>query len=145
MALRKKGKYRYGDSQADLRDEIKRYSHFGYPADHFADARCSCGSTTFNLLLDDAQGVAIRTCMKCRLRHPIGDSGEYVDGAELEECACPCESEQFEISVGVSLYQDSQDVRWLYVGCRCLACGLTAVYGDWKNEFEGYSDLLANV
>ncbi len=42
----------------------------------------------------------------------------------------------------MSLYEGSEDVRWLYVGCRCPACGLTAVYGDWKNEFNGYRDLL---
>jgi hypothetical protein len=33
----------------------------------------------------------------------------------------------------------------LYLGCRCPACGLVAVYGDWKNEFNGYRELLAKV
>jgi len=32
------------------------------------------------------------------------------------------------------------DVRWLYLGCRCVTCGLTACYGDWKNEYPGYGD-----
>ena len=45
--------------------------------------------------------------------HPIGDSSEYLKDAELEECACPCGSEEFEITVGVSLYEDSNDVRWM--------------------------------
>jgi len=77
--------------------------------------------------------------------HPIGDSSEYLKDAELEERACPCGSEEFEITVGVSLYEDSNDVRWLYVGCRCPKCGLTAVYGDWESEFNGYQSLLARV
>jgi hypothetical protein len=51
----------------------------------------------------------------------------------------------FEITVAVSLYADSEGVRWLYIGCRCPACGITAVYGDWKNEFDGYRELLAMV
>lgn len=39
MALRKRGKWRYGDSQADIRAEIIRYSkEVGYLAEHFADA-----------------------------------------------------------------------------------------------------------
>jgi len=50
-----------------------------------------------------------------------------------------------EITVGASLDEGSEDVRWLDLGCRCPACGLTAVYGDWKNEFSGHRDLLARV
>jgi hypothetical protein len=75
----------------------------------------------------------------------MGDSDEYLADAEPGECVCPCGQAVFEIAVGVSLYPRSQDVRWLYVGCRCVACKLTAVYGDWKNEFEGYKALLAEV
>ena len=147
MALRKRGKWRYGDSQADARAEIARYSkEAGYPAEHFADAVCQCGGRVFALYLDDTAGVASRVCVACDAEaHPIGDSAEFMDEAEEEECACPCGEEVFEITVGVSLYDDSEDVRWLYVGCRCLKCGLTAVYGDWKNEFNGYRELLARV
>ena len=147
MALRKRGKWRYGDSQADIRAEILRYSkEVGYHAEHFADAACRCGGKVFALLLDEEAGVASRVCVACDAEpHPIGDSAEYQDEAEEEECACPCGGEAFEITVGVSLYAGSEDVRWLYVGCRCPACGLTAVYGDWKNEFNGYRELLARV
>jgi hypothetical protein len=146
MALKKRGKHRYGDGQADIRDEIKRYSKGNeYLAEHFADARCKCGGTLFQLALDDDEGAAVRKCTACAAEHPIGDSDEYLDEAELGECACPCGGEQFEITVGVSLYENSEDVRWLYVGCRCPSCGLTAVYGDWKNEFNGYKKLLARV
>ena len=145
--MRKRGKWRYGDSQADIRAEIVRYSkENGYLAGQFADAVCSCGGRVFGLLLDDEAGVASRVCVACDAEaHPIGDSAEFMDEAEEEECACPCGEEAFEITVGVSLYADSEDVRWLYVGCRCPACKLTAVYGDWKNEFNGYRELLARV
>ncbi|HEY8502960.1 MAG TPA: hypothetical protein VIL46_00160 [Gemmataceae bacterium] len=146
MALKKRGKYRYGDCQADIRGEIHRYSKGnGYPAHHFADAVCTCGGTRFRLALDDTEGAAVRTCVGCGAEHPIGDSNEYLAEAELQECACPCGGEEFEITAGVSLYDDSEDVRWFYLGCRCPACGLTAVYGDWKNEFNGYQELLARV
>jgi hypothetical protein len=114
-------------------------------AHHFADAICKCGGNTFRLTLDDNVGAAVRTCVGCGTEHPIGDSDEYLDDAELQECACPCGAEEFEITVGVSLYDDSEDVRWLYLACRCPNCGLAAVYGDWKNEFLGYHALLAKV
>jgi hypothetical protein len=146
MALQKRGKYRYGDSQADLREEVARYSRVNeYDAHHFADSVCQCGGRTFRLLLDDEQGAAVRICAACSGEQPIGDSDEFLTEAELSECACPCGGERFEITVGVSLYDDSEDVRWLYLGCRCPSCGLVAVYGDWKNEFEGYQQLLARV
>jgi len=146
MALKKRGKFRYGDSQADIRAEILRYSTSNeYVAEHFGDAVCVCGARGFRLALDDDEGAAVRTCTGCSAEHPIGDSGEYLADAELSECACPCENEDFEITVGVSLYEGSEDVRWLYLGCRCPKCGLTAVYGDWKNEYTGYQELLARV
>jgi hypothetical protein len=145
MVLEKRGEYDYGDSQADIRAEIVRYSENGYVACHFADAKCACGGSLFGLALDDNEGVAVRSCRVCTTDHAIGDSDEFVEDAELEECACPCGAEEFEITVGVSLYEGSEDARWLYLGCRCSRCGLTAVYGDWKNEFIGYRELLERV
>ncbi len=147
MSLRKKGEWWYGDSQADIRDELKRVGTLnGYLPTRFADVKCKkCGCRTFRLAMDDNEGAAIRTCSKCDTEHPIGDSGEYLANAELLISSCICEKEVFEITVGVSLYDDSDDVRWLYVGCRCPACGLTGCYGDWKNEFIDYRKLLERV
>ena len=146
MALVKRGKFRYGDSQADIREELIRYSRLNsYVAEHFSDAVCECGGRVFHLALDEVQGVAVRACVACKSQHPIGDSNEYFAEAELEECACPCGQMEFEITVGVALYQGSEDVKWLYLGCRCPKCGLTSAYGDWKNEYIGYKDLLALV
>ena len=146
VALQKRGKFRYGQSQSDIRDELLRYSKSNaYLAHHFADAVCVCGATKFRLSIDDSEGAAVRTCVACKMEHPIGDSNEYLDEADLEECSCPCSNEEFEITVGVSLYEGSDDVKWLYLGCRCPKCGLTATYGDWKNEYIGYQELLARV
>ncbi len=145
MALTTREKHDYGDSQSDIRECLSQYSGRGYAVHHFADAVCKCSSRTFSLRVDNNEGVAIRTCGACACEHPIGDSEEYLADAELEECECPCGESLFEVTVGVSLYEDSEDVRWLYIGCRCPHCGLTACYGDWKNEYSGYRELLARV
>lgn len=146
MTLKKRGKHRYSDSAVDIAQEIRRYSAHEYPAEHFAQARCaSCRGSTFTLSLDDNEGAAVRRCNACKEDHPIGDSDEFLDDAELEDCGCPCGKDDFEITIGVALYTDSEAVRWIYVGCRCVACGLTAVYGDWKNEHESYRELLAKA
>lgn len=146
MALTQRRGVTYAESQADIRAEIVRYSKLnGYPADHLAEAVCTCGAAVFTLQLDDAAGVAVRRCASCRQEHPMGDSADFLAEADLQECACPCGGERFEITAGVSLYAASEDIRWLYIGCRCPACGITGVYGDWKNECEGFRDFLARV
>jgi hypothetical protein len=146
VGLKKRGKYRYGDSQADIREELSRYGTLnGYPPEHFADAVCACGGRTFRLQLDDTAGAAVRTCPRCAAVVPMGDSAEYLEEAELDDAVCPCGEDLLELTVGVSLYAESDDVRWLYLGARCPACTLVAVYGDWKNEFEDYRVLLSKV
>lgn len=143
MALRKRGKYWYGDSQADIRGELIRYGKLDdeLPT-QFADVRCACGSITFRLRLDGEEGAAVRTCTACGAQHTMCDSAEYLEAANLESATCVCGGDVFEITVGVSLYEGSDDVRWLYVGCRCPACGLTGNYGDWTNESTDYHTLL---
>jgi hypothetical protein len=145
MALSKRGDCHYGSTSDDTRAFLADYSADGYPAQHFAECRCGCGGKQFRLALDETQGAAVRTCNACESAQPIADSAEYLEEASLEECACPCGAEAFELTIGVSLYADSRDVRWLFVGARCSRCGLIGCYGDWKNEYLGYEELLAHV
>ena len=66
---------------------------------------CSCKNNTFKLLTDETEGVAVRICSKCKAEHPIGDSAEYLEDAELEQHECLCGNDNFEITAGVALYQ----------------------------------------
>lgn len=147
MAIRRKDDLSFGNHQSDIREELIRYSRFqDLVAEHFADARCSCGATHFELLIDEELGIAARLCPSCDGEHGMGDSDERLDEtADPYHCECICECVLFEITIGVAVAPDSGAVRWLYVGCRCPQCGLTGCYGDWKNEFSGYRELLANV
>jgi len=143
MALRQERGVSYGDEQVDIREELIDYSTSnGDLAVQFADAICVCGGRLFRLRIDDTEGAAVRDCIACGNEHPIGDSEEYLADAELESCECPCGGDVFEVTAGVSLYRGSDDVRWLYLGCRCPTCSLTACYGDWKNEFGDYRELF---
>lgn len=151
MTVEKRGQFWFGDSQVDIRKELCRYSDLnGYRATLFADAVCDCDNKRFELQLDDSEGAAIRTCVDCQRVHPIGDSDDYLSDANLESCECPCGSCHFEIAVGVSLYQATDDIRWTYIrwtyiGCRCIDCHLIACFGDWKSEYIGSSEYLARV
>lgn len=146
MALRHVDDRSFGDSQVDIREELIRYSTENvYVAEKFADCVCLCGNQVFSLLMDDSTGAAARICHRCDTDHGIGDSDEYYNEAEPWMCECLCGGELFEITVGVALYADSEDVRWIYIGARCPDCGLTGCYGDWKMQWNGYQTLLANV
>jgi hypothetical protein len=145
MALRIQGEYFYGDSQADIPAVLADYSADSYPAERFRVAVCTCGGTVFRLLLDEDAGVALRTCVVCSNQHAMGDSEAYLEDADPEARECLCGADTFEITAGVALYAGSEDVKWLYIGCRCPACGLIGCYGDWKNEFGGYEELLRRV
>jgi hypothetical protein len=144
MALRKKGKYWYGDTLDDVRTEMLRFSKLnGYVAERFAESVCTCGVRVFRLETDDEAGAARRTCTGCGNTHLMGDSAEYADEADLDFHSCVCEAEAFELLSGVALYDDSQDVRWVYLGCRCVACGLVGVFAHWKCEAGDAGEFLA--
>ncbi|MBT5017913.1 hypothetical protein N9153_01525 [Planctomicrobium sp.] len=131
-----------------LRSQIVKYStENAYIAEHFATAICStCRSEVFRLVMNEDEGVAVRICTSCEGEHAIGDSNEYLeDVEELYRIECTCDANQFKIMAGVALYEGSEDVRWFYLGCECVKCRLSGVYGDWKNEFIGYQALLDNV
>ena len=75
----------------------------------------------------------------------MADGADYLDGASPEECGCPCGGEHFQLACAASLYGGSDAARWFYVGCRCVACGLTATYGDWKCEHDDARALLSRA
>ena len=146
MALRRENGQSFRGIQFDIREELIRYSTENvYIAVKFADSVCSCSHRVFTLQMDDSTGAAAHICGKCRTDHGIGDSDEYYDKAEPWLCECLCKSELLEVTIGVALYADSEDVRWFYIGARCPAYRLNGCYGDWKMQWNGYQTLLANV
>lgn len=135
MALSRKGEFWYGTSREDLEQEVRSYSQGNtYLAAKFASPRCECGSETFKLQSDEEVGAVRRECAACGVRHLMGDSDEYADQANFDNHICMCDSEIFELAPSVALYAGSNDVRWFYVGCRCISCNLVGVFVDYKCE-----------
>jgi hypothetical protein len=138
--IRKRGKHWYGETIADIREVLSRYGGKVDPLSVFADATCDCGGRVFSLQVSEEYGEAAWFCKLCHAQYLFHDRNinGYYEGhpkADTECCGCPCTkrgASYFEITVGASLYDDSEDVRWLYIGCRCVARGLTACYADWN-------------
>ena len=52
------------------------------------------------------------------------DSQDTVDDAELAEASCPCGNEAFNVAAGIAFCAESDDVRWVYAGLRCVRDGV---------------------
>lgn len=141
MSIDRRGQWWKGTTADDIAEYLAEYTAEGYPATEFRTAACGCGSSTFNLDADDTEGAAKRTCVTCGKEHLIADSSEYWEEAEPERCVCTCGSETMNIGVGFAFYAEG-DVRWLYIGCRCTACGILGCYADWKVAYSPSRHLL---
>lgn len=118
-----------------LADSIRAFAKASYPATELRHVTCPCGGDRFEVEADDDVGVARRRCVACRAEHLIGDSADQWDEATPEPCGCTCDAGVFQLAVGFALRRDRQDLHWLYVGLRCVACGLAGVYTDWKIDY----------
>ena len=128
--------------RANLESSIAQFSE-SYPAVHFAHATCVCGHRLFKLYEEETEGCAIRVCAACHAEHFIADTELYLDECgDFVQRICRCGVESLELAVGVALYAESNDVRWVYVGAQCRECSCVGVYVDWKLEFSNYKALL---
>ncbi len=135
------------DPFSGLRREMRRYAKAnGYPLMRDYAPRCACGAKvmsaaygtgTFFIAVDDEEGGALLICGDCDAQGFVADSQAYMRKKLTGEEAwreCVCGRRDFQVVVGAALYEDSADVRWWYVGGRCVACGVQGVYADWKDD-----------
>jgi len=98
-----------GTDAADLDELLREFAAASYPVDRVAHAKCSnCDATVFDVVLDDEEGCARRTCGTCGSSLLMLDSRDTVDSADLCQAACPCGGERFEMAVGFALRDDDE-------------------------------------
>jgi hypothetical protein len=142
----KKGEWWKGSEAADLDAFLRHYRAGGYRPNRFVHVACSCGSTRFRIHVDtDEGGVVGRECEGCGEQHLMLDSEEQCgENPELEECACPCGAEVFELAVGFA-HRPDKSVKWVAVAGRCCACGILGTYEHWKIDYSPTEHLYACV
>lgn len=134
MSVDKTGKWWVGDQPTDIREFLEAYASAGYEINEFRLAKCPCGSEGFLLWADDDEGCGRKQCESCKLFSFICDSEEYWQDANPKQWKCTiCKSKAKTCNVGVgfSLYEDGE-IRWLYIGERCLSCGVLGCFAGWK-------------
>ena len=144
MVIDKSKTWWTSDSASDIETYLREFTADGYPAADAIQAVCAgCGCREFNLRLDDEEGVAERTCSEYGTVFVMLDSADYLEDAELEDAACPCGNETFNVAVGFS--RDDGEVRWIYLGLRCTKDGILGCYADWKIDYSPSIQLLGEV
>ena len=116
-----------------LQFEIIRYSKLnGYEATKFDSLICSCNHTDFKLFSDDVEGGCSAECLNCNQSISVCESADYME--EVLQNICNCGNESLQIITGLAFYEDSTDIRWIYVGASCQMCNLVGVYVDWNEH-----------
>lgn len=147
MSIDKAGKWWVGSSPEDIKEYLEAYSAppEGYGTQAFRQAKCECGSEDFELFADDDEGCARRICTFCGSEHFICDSEEFWAESAPEKWKCiECGSTRANVGVGFSLYDDGE-IRCLYIGERCVACGILGCFAGWKVAYAPSKQLLEQV
>jgi hypothetical protein len=145
VSIRKTPRAWYGTEVDDLVEYLRTYAE--YTPQVLRVARCACGSDRFRLSVCADEGGARRTCAMCSTAAFVADSDEYWDDDEAEEIAC-CKGEPCNVAVGFRLYDGDEsagDVKWIYVGRRCVGCGELSCPVDWKVGYGPSAHLVDQV
>ncbi len=146
MTIDRSGEWWTGSDPGDLEEYLEAFTAEEYPIEQFRLARCGCGSFAFRLDANPNEGAALRQCLSCSSRQYICDSQEYWEDVEPESWECiECGTDQTNVGVGFSLYDDGNDIRWLYVGVRCLQCGILGCFAGWKIGYGPSLHLINHV
>jgi len=144
MTIDTSGKWWKGSAPEDLEEYLQALSEGSYPIEEFRLSQCDCGSKEFYLHVEQDEGIARRTCTKCGNKHWIADSAEnYEKGSRLKKYKCvTCKSHNINVAVGFSLLEDKAGIKWLFVGNRCVKCGILGSMVDWKISYAPSLKLL---
>ena len=146
MTIDTSGKWWVGSDPEDIREYLDAFTEESYPMNEFRLARCNCGGLVFRLEADTFEGSARRHCLSCGKGHFICDSEDCWDESDPEKWQCvECGADQTNVGVGFSLYDDGDDIRWLYIGVRCAQCGVLGCFVDWKIGYGPSLQLMARV
>jgi hypothetical protein len=131
-----------GEDWADLAEFLREYMADSYPVERILRMISSCGSSIFFIEVNRENEWARVTCVTCGEILFIADSQEeWQEDSTSEPVVCPCGGDEFEVVVGFSL-RDVGEVRWISVGCRCIACGILGVCIEWKINYGPTAHLL---
>jgi hypothetical protein len=133
MVIDKSKEYWHGDRAEDIIEYLNEYSE--NEIDKTVIVKCKqCGSDVFTFNIDADGGVIEATCTACKQKRLLLDSEDYWEESEPENAKCLCKKNQHNVAVGF-VHRETGDVKWVYIGNRCVSCGMLGSFGDWKISY----------
>ena len=142
MSIDSTGTWWRGSEARDIQAFLEAYSARKHVICEFRPSICRCGSEVFLLEGDPHEGGARRKCFICRTLFYLADSEENWDEVNPVPCRCvECHTEPHNTGVGFAL--DARgEVTWIYVGVRCVNCGVLGSFTHWKAGYVPSRHLL---
>ena len=138
-------KYWTGDSPEDIGQYLRLYAED--PGLEVKPVVChGCGGDAFEVRCDANEGVIQVKCAACGAKRVLLDGEEYWENARprLRRCRVCKESKTFQVRAGF-LRRENGDVRWVYIGERCTACGTLGSFLDWKVNYGPTDQMEKNL
>lgn len=144
MSVDASGTWWRGTEARDIRAYLEAFtsSRRNVRVTDYRTAICPCGSKAFLVEGDPKEGAVRRTCLNCGTEHLILDSDERWEDAAPVRCRCvDCACEVHELGAGFALRPD-KEIAWVFVGVRCVNCGVLGSFADWEIGYAPSRHLL---
>jgi len=142
VSIDSSGTWWRGTEPRDIEAFLKAYTASKQPIREFRPCICPCGGKVFLLEGDPREGGARRTCFQCRTGFFIADSEENWDDFKPVACRCvECHTEPHQAGVGFALDEHGEVLR-IFVGVRCVNCGVLGCFAHWKIGYAPSRHLL---
>ena len=137
-------KFWTGDSPDDIDEWLGEYTEL---ADlNVKPVLCrACGADVFKIRVDQNEGAIQVICHSCGTKKILMDGEEIWKECRPRARKCPiCKESLYNVRVGFQ-YRDNGDVKWVYIGNRCVSCGTLGSYVDWSVDYGPTEEMEKNI
>lgn len=150
MTIERRPQWWLGSEESDIGLYLEELTNG--TSERYTQSICSCSSTEFQVYFDREQGFVSRICTECLTEHLVCDSSDSQPDSSPHKFSCvQCGKTAANLGVGFALrprklteiFGQNRDVRWIWVGLRCVGCGVLGCIADWKIDYAP-SNFLVN-
>lgn len=137
-------KYWTGDSPEDIDEWLGEYTELDDLQVKTVHCR-SCGKDVFKIRVDQNEGAVQVICHSCGMKKILLDGEEIWKECRPRARKCPiCKESLYNVRVGFH-YRDNGDVKWVYIGNRCISCGTLGSFADWSIDYGPTEEMENNI
>lgn len=137
-------KYWTGDNAEDINEWLGEYTEIDN-LDCKPVVCHNCNGDVFELNVDqDEEAIEVK-CVNCGVQKILLDGEEIWEDCEPEVGVCSiCKGKSYNVRVGFDR-RENGDVKWVYIGNRCVNCGTLGSYVDWKINYGPTDEMEKNI